>query len=200
MSIASADYKRQYALTSGTQVLPIPFYFIQNSHVRVVRTRGNVDTILATGFVLAGAGAAAGGTCTLTGLQTIAGDRITIKRNVPLTQLIAYSPNDRFPASTHERGLDEATMRAQQAYELAERGLNYSEGEIIGAGNRLPAVPTRERRLLGFKTDGTIDMQISIDDVNTLIVANPVNALSAVTDYGSIGDPVTDVADYGSIA
>ena len=200
MSVPASNYKIQYVLTSAAQALAIPFYFISASHVRVIRTRYDVDSVLSSGFVIAGAGTEAGGTLTLDGTQTIAGDRITIKRNVPLTQLIEYSPNDRFPASTHERGLDEATMRAQQAYELAERGLTYGEGEVIGAGNRLPTIPERERRVVGFKTDGTLDLSVSLEDIRTIIIANPVDGLTDVTDYGSIGDPVEVVADYGSIA
>jgi hypothetical protein len=76
----------------------------------------------------------------------------------------------------------------------------YGSGEVIGIGNMLPDVPTRERKVLGFKTDGTLDLTVSLEDLRTLIVANPVAALTDVTDYGSVGDPVTDVADYGSIA
>lgn len=200
MSVPASSYKVQYVLTSATQALAIPFYFIEAAHVRVIRTRLNVDLVLSSGFTVTGAGVQAGGTLTLDGSMTRVGDRITIRRNVPLIQSISYSPNDRFPASTHERGLDEATMKAQQAHELADRSLYYGEGEVVGEANRLPAIPGRERRLLGFDTAGRVDMSISAEDVNTLIVANPVNALTDVTDYGSVGDPVTDVADYGSIA
>lgn len=200
MSVPASNYKVQYLLTNALAALAIPFYFVESSHVRVIRTRNDVDLPLTSGFSIAGAGVEAGGTLTLDGTQAAIGDRITIKRNVPFTQLIRYLANDKFPASTHERGLDEGTMRAQVALEVAERGLNYGEGEVVGAANRLPDVPTRERKILAFDTAGRVDMNISAEDVNTLIVANPVNALTDVTDYGSVGDPVTDVADYGSIA
>lgn len=200
MSVPASTTKVQYTLTSATQVLAIPFYFVSDSHVRVIRTRLNVDTVLSAGFTLAGAGVVSGGTLTLLGTQTIVGDRITIKRNVPLTQLTSYVANDRFPASTHERALDMLTMLAQQTKEITERSLMYGEGERMNAGNVLPAVPARERKVLGFDTDGELDLSVSLEDVRTLVIANPVAALTDVTDYGSVGDPVTDVADYGSIA
>ena len=200
MSISAGTFKVQYTLTSAAQALVIPFYFIANTHVRVVRTRSSVDFVLTGGFTIAGAGVSSGGTLTLDGTQTTSGDRITIKRAIPLTQLIRYLANDRFPASTHERGLDEATMRAQQAHETADRGLRYGEGELMTSDHVLPGVASRGGRVLGFDDDGKLDLDTTLDQIRTLIIANPVNGLTSVTDYGSVGDPVDNVADYGSIA
>lgn len=200
MSVSLPDYKVQYVLTSANQALAIPFYFLQDSHIRVIRTRSHVETPLTGGFTIAGAGNPSGGTLTLDGSETQVADRITIRRNLSLTQNISYAPNDRFPASTHERGLDEATMKAQQATEIAERGFLFGEGELLTSAHRLPAVPSRERKVLGFKTDGSLDLTVSLEDIRTIIVANPLDELTDVTDYGSVGDPVTSAADYGSIA
>jgi len=199
--ISSTTAKVQFTLSSGDQSLAIPFYFLENSHVKVVRTRNGVDTTLsATGYSLTGAGAEAGGTCVLTGLESAGGDRLTILRNVPASQLVDYAPNDRFPASTHERALDKLTMLGQRFLELAERALRFGEGEVIGSGNVLPNAITRADKILAFDDDGALDLSLGLDDVRTIVIANPVAALSDVTDYGSVGDPVTDVADYGSIA
>jgi hypothetical protein len=198
--LSATTAKVQYTLTSAAPALAIPFYFLENSHIVVIRTRATTEETLASGYSISGVGNPSGGTVTLDGTATDGGDRITIKRVVPLNQLTSYAPNDRFPASSHERALDRLTMIAQQISELAGRALVYGSGEVIGSGNMLPDVPTRERKILGFKTDGTLDLTVSLEDIRTLIVANPVAALTDVTDYGSVGDPVTDVADYGSIA
>lgn len=200
MSVPSSVSKIQYTLTAAAQTLAVPFYFIANSHVRVIRTRAEAETVLTAGYSLSGAGVLTGGTLTLDGTQTQAGDRITIRRALPMTQAISYAENDKFRAKTHERGLDEATMRDQQALETAERGMLYGEGEVLTSGNRLPAVASRKERVLGFDSDGRLDMRLTVDALNTLIVANPVAGLTNVTDYGSVGDPANNVADYGSIA
>ena len=200
MSVPSSTGKIQYVLGGGVESVAVPFYFVSNSHVRVVRTRNEVDVPLTSGYSLAGAGASSGGTLTLDGTQTLYGDRLTVKRNVPLTQLVQYAPNDRFPASTHERALDLLTMMAQQTKEAAERALIYAEGELIAGGNVLPKIPTRQRKVLGFDPHGALDLTVSLEDLRTLVIANPVAGLTNVTDYGDLTDPVTNVADYGTIA
>lgn len=203
MSVTSQLYKVQYVLTAATQTLAVPFYFIDGSHLRVIRNReGAADLPLTVGthYTVSGAGASSGGSITLTGVAVAIGDAITVKRYAPLTQATRYLENDKFRAPTHELALDKLTMLVQQAHEKADRGLGYSEGEVIGSGNVLPEVVTRRNRLLAFDSVGHVDVGISADDVRTLVVANPVAALSGVTDYGSVGDPVTDVADYGLIS
>jgi hypothetical protein len=197
--VTSSTGKVQYVLTSGNQAVAVPFFFIENSHVRVIRTRAGVDEPLVSGFSLAGAGNEAGGTLTFTGLETQAGDRITIKRSVPLTQLVRYVPNDKFPASTHERALDRVTMILQQVLEQCDRALVYGEGEVVANNNTFPRVALRSGRIVGFDDDGNLDMTVLLDDLRTLIIANPVDGLTDVTDYGEISDAVDETADYGSI-
>lgn len=197
--VTSSTGKVQYTLSSGNQAVSIPFYFIENSHVRVVRTRVGVDETLVSEFAITGAGNEAGGTLTFTGLNTQAGDRITVKRFIPETQLVRYLPNDRFPASTHERALDRITMVLQQLTELANRALVYGEGDIVSSTNVLLRLARRSGRIVGFDNDGNLDLSVLLDDIRTIIIANPVDELSDVTDYGSILDAVTSNADYGSI-
>lgn len=197
--LSATTQKVQYTLTSATAALAVPFYFIENYHVRVVRTRSGVDTPLNGGFTLSGAGVASGGTLTLDGTETAVGDRITLKRVVPLDQLTSYAANDRFPASTHERALDRATMQVQQVEESVARALQYGEGEVMSAAKRLPSLNDRARRILGFDGDGDVDVSVLLDDIRTIIIANPVDELPDVTDYGSVADEVTSVADYGSV-
>jgi hypothetical protein len=196
--ISATTSKQQFTLTSGTQTIAVPFYFLENSHVKVVRTRNGVDTTLTAGFTISGAGDADGGQIVFSGAGTIAGDRITVMRVVPILQLTSYAPNDRFPASSHERALDKLTMLVQMVEEKVGRALLYKEGEVIGNGHALPAVAVRALKLLGFDANGLLDLTVSIEDVRRLIVANPVGGLPDVFDYGTLGE-TTGVFDYGTI-
>ena len=45
------------------------------------------------------------------------GNNLTIKRTLPLTQLLSFKNNEAIPASTFQEGFDRATMLAQQAYD-----------------------------------------------------------------------------------
>lgn len=214
MSVPSATGKVQYVLASATATLAIPFYFITNSHVRIVRRRDDEDETLASGFALSGAGSISGGECVLDGTQTAVGDIITIKRSVPMTQEFRYVPNDRFPASTHERALDMLTMQAQATREVAERGLLFSEGEVLNGENFLPPVLTRANKRLGFDTAGRVSMEdpiavtVATGDVIELstlaaLKAVVVTALTTgrqarVSGYSSSGDGADGLFTYNS--
>lgn len=117
MSVASATSKIAYAGNNSTvTAYTIPFYFQDNAHiVCVVTDSDGVETTLAltTDYTLTGADNPGGGT-----LTTVAAwdntHTVTIFREVPATQLTTYSPNDSFPASSHEKALDKLTYLVQQ--------------------------------------------------------------------------------------
>lgn len=200
--ISSETGKQQFVIASVVQALAVPFYFLANSHVKAIRSRVDEDDVTLVenlDYSLTGAGDEAGGTLTLLGSANLAvADRITVKRNIPLTQETSYAPNDRFPASSHERALDKLTMEMQQVSEVASRSLVFGEGELPG-GNVLPGATARADKLLGFDANGNLDLTVGLDAIRTIIIANPVDELTDVTDYGSVSDVVTSVADYGSI-
>jgi hypothetical protein len=188
----SADSRKvQFTLTSGTQTLAVPFYFLDNSHIRVVRARtGEPDEVLGigAGYTISGAGVELGGAIVLDGTMTDVGDRVTIRRNIPLTQLVEYVANDRFPASTHERALDQLTMIAQFIAEIAERSLVFGESELITDGNILPAGEDRASKVLGFDEEGNLDLSVSLEAIRTLIAANPTGSFTdlELSDLGTL--------------
>ncbi len=201
MSVASPTNKVQYVLASLAPTLAVPFYFIEDAHVKVIRTRAGFDDEYLTKdthFTVSGAGNMVGGSITLLGVNVAVADVITVKRVVPFTQLFSYVPNDRFPAATQERALDFLTMLTQQVREITERSLVFAEGEVVGSGNILPEAADRALKVLGFDANGLLDLTVSLDDIRRLILVNPVDALTSVTDYGTLGE-ATDFADYGTI-
>lgn len=189
MSVSASTAKVQYTLVSASGALAVPFYFLENSHVRVIRTRANVETVLTTGFILSGAGVPAGGTLTLDGTQTAIADRVTIKRNVPLTQLSTYVTNDRFPAATMERNLDVLTMLVQQASEKADRALAFGEGETA---NPALSVVARASKVLGFSSTGAIQF------TDPVTFAGPAQAAADAAALSETGAYVSELAAAAS--
>ena len=53
----------------------------------------------------------------------VGGENIVVLRNVPLVQSIDYQENEKFPANTHEMGLDWLTMISQQFEEKFSRSI-----------------------------------------------------------------------------
>ena len=133
MSVSSTTSRIQYTLSSATQTVAVSFFFIEESHLWVTRTRGGVITtlILATHYTTTGQGSESGGAIIFNGAGTQVGDVITILRNVPITQLVDYAYNGRFPAETTERALDRLTMVSQMLAEKISRSVRFAEGETL---------------------------------------------------------------------
>lgn len=162
MSIATPTAKQQYTLSSGAQALPVPFYFLEDDHVKVIKA-GTPDVTLVKGtdYTIAGAGDEDGGTVTTiagTSADLQAGDQITIKREISITQTVNYVYNDRFPAETHERALDKLTMISQQQKEQLDRAVQFPETEVALAGNVMPGASERAGKILSFDAAGNITL------------------------------------------
>lgn len=127
-----------------TTPYPVPFRFLRNTDVKVLRTviATNVTTTLildslgVDGFSIVGAGKPSGGTVSVVTAPAV-GERLSILRDMPFTQVIDYISNDAFPAESHESGLDERVMENQQLREIVSRAVVLSP-QTVGVSNELP--------------------------------------------------------------
>lgn len=199
MAISSQTARVQYTLTGSGQTLAVPFYFLAATDLVVISTNPatleDSTLLLNSNYTVSGAGSGAGGSITM--VAGSAGDIVTIARNGQLVQPAPFSYNSQFPASTVEQVADRITMLVQQLELKLKRALR-----LPISGSEQDELPGAERAdaVVGFDESGDVDLSLSLDALRTLIIANPVAALTDVADYGSISDEVTDVADYGSIA
>lgn len=115
MTVPSEQSSIQYDADGVSVSFPVPFRFIQDSHLRVTLLHADVETVLVLGsdYSVSGANDPAGGSVT-TAVAYPLGDSLTIERIVPITQETAYQRNDPFPERAHEQALDKLTMIAQQ--------------------------------------------------------------------------------------
>ncbi len=130
MSLASEKRKIQF-VASGTQtVFPYDFLILSESDIKVISSdpTTGVETLelLTTDYTLTGIGNSNGGNVIFVVAPT-ALDRITIKREVPYTQLVDYTPSGNFPAETHEGALDRLTFQTQQLQERVDRAMIAAE-------------------------------------------------------------------------
>lgn len=196
MSVISQGSRVQYLGNGATKSFAFPYIFLDNTHLRVTQAVNGVDVLQIYGldYSVSGAGNPAGGTVTFTIAPSFT---VTITRNTAKTQVVDYVSQDNFPAETHETALDRLTAIAQDASRRIDRSLRLpdSAGEVA----EMALVP-RAGAIVAFDLSGNLDLTMLLDSVRTIILANPVAALSSVMDYGSVGDAVVDMADYGSVA
>lgn len=121
-----------YAGAGTTGPFTVGFRFLDNAHLRVVKTSAaGVESTLAlnTDYTVTGAGGTTG-TVTLTAALAV-GEKLTIIRNVPATQEADYVAGDAFPAESHETALDKLTMLVQQLVETAGRALTAPVSAVV---------------------------------------------------------------------
>lgn len=135
MTVSTTTSRADYTGNGTTTAFAVPFYFLDDSHLTVLRTQistGVITTLaITTNYTVSGAGNPAGGTVTCVVAPTT-DQKISILRNVPLTQLNTYVPNDPFPAASHERALDKLTMEVQQLDEAIDRALTLPPNTPAG--------------------------------------------------------------------
>lgn len=147
MTVSTSVYKAgPYAGSGTTGPFTVTFRFLANSHLRVIKTSttGSETTLnLGVDYSVTGAGGASG-TVTLTS-PLLTGERLTIVRNVPLTQETDYVANDSFPAESHEQALDKLTMITQQLAEEVDRAVKVLPSSTDDPDALIASIKTSEQ-------------------------------------------------------
>lgn len=164
-----------YAGAGTTGPFTVGFRFLDNTHLQVIRTSATgIDStlVLTTDYSVSGAGGASGTVTLVTALAF--GERLTVIRDVPFTQLADYINNDAFPAESHEDALDLLTMQTQQNREALDRSLTLP-ATVSGVSTELPA--PSGAKVLGWNAAGT-----ALENLDA-------NTLASIIAYGTaVGD------------
>lgn len=187
MTIASTPSYLGYIATAGQTVFAVPFRVFAASDLQVY-----LNDLLVTGYSLAGVG---GDTCTLTmHLPLDAGDLVRIRRVTARQQLTDYRPNDPFGAESHEAGQDRLCAMIQDLLEELSRRPALSPG-VTSALRHLVLPDPGEGNLFGWNEDGSAIVLYPLPGgVSAPAPAPPLPEL-VLTDFGAVGDGVTDDSD-----
>jgi len=156
MTVSSETNRVSYTGAGTTGPFTVPYYFLENDDLKVVRTTiadgTEVVFVLTTDYTVSGAGNPAGGSITLVASLSSA-YQISISRDPDALQSTDYTPNDKFPADSHERALDKLTMLVQRAKSLISRSLRQSDGDNVDIAV-LPSKAARASTFLAFDASG----------------------------------------------
>jgi hypothetical protein len=152
MTISTTTARITYAGDGSTASFAVPFSFFGADEIDVIERSldSGAETlkILTTDYTVAGGGGATG---TLTAIVPPGPDKSwTIARRTQRTQMVDYTPNDPFPAETHERALDRLTALIQELDEKLGRAAVLSPtSPVVNVTLPDPAAET----FLGWKSD-----------------------------------------------
>lgn len=193
-----------YAENGVTVDFPVPFEFVEAEHLEVTRT----DPAGArTALVLGADYTVAGGIFDFGSVTTMApapgGWSIEIVRNTPEEQPMDYTPNDTFPAESHEQALDREMMCIQELDRdlgiLESRALRVPRGETI---NELPPAAVRAGKYPRFLPDGslTVDAGTGGGGSGTIITGGSIGLfINAGTVTLLAGADYVQTSGYGAI-
>jgi len=133
MPITTPYELTRYTGNGVTLAFPTVFVFIDLTDIIVTRTviATDISTVLAitTNYTVTG-GNNSNGTVSLLVAPT-AGERITIERNIPLTQELAIVENDAFPSDSVQDAFDKSTLLLQQVSEKQSRALTVPASSLL---------------------------------------------------------------------
>jgi hypothetical protein len=187
MSVPNTNSRIQYTLASATQTVAVPFFFLEEEHLKVIRLRAGVYTTLtlATHYTTTGENGEAGGSVIFNGAGTAIADVITIIRSIPISQLVDFVYNGRFPGETVERALDRLTMVCQALSEVLGRTIRFEAGEVLDGEMELAG---RLGKMMSFNaTTGALeytDVQAILDEAIEQAAIATAQAAIATTQAG----------------
>jgi len=200
MTVSTTTARVSYAGNGSTTTFNIGFYFLADSHLKVIlRAADGTETVktLTTDYTVSGSGNPSGGLITmLTAPAT--GQTLVILRNAPQTQDVDYQPNDPFPATTHEQALDKLTMIAQQLQNDVNRSLKIAETDSTNLTTTVPTSTLRANKALVFGADGALT--ISDDDYNDQLADVTAQASAAASSASAAATSASGAATSASSA
>lgn len=154
MSVQSTLARIGYTI-SGAGPYTIPYYFLNNSDLIVIRTPASgadpVTLVLTTDYTVTGVGSETGGTLTL--VAPVNGDTLTIINEPPINQLSTFPETGKLPAKSIESALDKLTMAMKRVYDLTSRGLRLNDGDLATS---FVFPISASGKLIGWGSDGKL--------------------------------------------
>ena len=164
MTVSSTTTKNSYSGNTSTSAFSYTFKIFNEDDITVIiRTDSTgVETVKTktTHYTVSGVGNSSGGTITFTsGNIPATGETVLLLRSTPLTQITDYTPNDPFPAESHEDALDRLTFIVQQLQEEVDRCIKSSRANTFTNPEFTASATDRANKVFSF--DGSGDLAVT---------------------------------------
>jgi len=161
MTVSSLTTKNSYSGNGSTSAFSYTFKIFDDDDVTVIIRTDSTGTetvkTKTTHYTVSGVGSASGGTITFTsGNIPASGETVLLLRNTPLTQATDYTPNDPFPAATHEDALDKLTLISQDTQEEIDRSIKLSRANTMTSTEFTVPAATRANKIFAFDSSGEL--------------------------------------------
>lgn len=159
MTVSSTTTKNSYSGNGSTTVFAYTFKIFDEDDIAVILRDDAtaVETVqtITTNYTVSGVGDAGGGNITFV-TAPATGKTVVLLRSTPLSQLTDYTPNDPFPAESHEDALDKLTFITQELSEEIGRAIKLSKTNEIATAEFTVGAAARANKVLGFDGNGDL--------------------------------------------
>jgi hypothetical protein len=159
MTVSSTTTKNSFGGDGIATAFSYTFKIFDEDDITVVlrnnSTGAETTQSITTNYTVSGVGNAGGGTVTFVTAPPT-GNTVVLLRITSLTQLTDYTPNDPFPAESHETALDKLTHITQELSEEVGRSLKLSQTNEIATAEFTTGAADRANKILGFDTNGDL--------------------------------------------
>ena len=161
MTVSSTTTKNSYNGNGVLTVFAYGFKVFDEDDIEVILRNDTTGTetvqTITTNYSVSNVGNASGGNVTFV-TAPASGITIVLRRASPLTQTTDYTPNDPFPAESHEDALDKLTFISQQLQEEVDRSIKLSRTNTMTSTEFTVGAADRANKILAFDGDGEINV------------------------------------------
>ena len=158
MTVSSTTTKNSYSGDGSTTVFAYTFKIFAQADVTVIlRASDGTETVqtISTDYTVSGVGNSGGGNITFTTAPTST-QTVVLLRNTSQTQNTDYTPNDPFPAASHEDALDKLTFITQELEEELGRAIKISRTNTMTSTEFSVGSSDRANKFLSFDGNGEL--------------------------------------------
>lgn len=135
MTVSTTSGRVAYTGNGSTQNFAVTFEFNVAADLKVYQN-GTLKT-LTTHYTVSGGSGSTGTVSFITAPAN--GQSVVILDDPAVTQATDYTPNDPFPAESHERALDKLTRLARRLKDRLDRAFTLADSDTSGASVALPS-------------------------------------------------------------
>jgi len=161
MTVSSTNTKNSYSGNGSTTVFAYTFKIFDDDDITVIlrtdATGGETVQTKTTDYTVSGVGNAGGGNITF-GTAPASGITVVLIRETAQTQTTDYTPNDPFPAASHEDALDKLTLIVQDQQEALDRSIKISKTNTITSPEFTVGASDRANRIFAFDSSGDLSV------------------------------------------
>lgn len=159
MTVSSTTTKNSYSGNGSLTVFAYGFKIFDEDDIEVILRNDatNTETVqtITTDYSVSNVGNANGGNITFVAAPA-SGITVVLRRASPLTQTTDYTPNDPFPAESHEDALDKLTFISQQLQEELGRSIKLSRTNTMTSTEFTVGASARADKILAFDSNGEL--------------------------------------------